>query len=119
MTVLRTRERPTEGAWFIDMRFYVDDSGRLKDDIPEQALSIALFAGSIVAWATGFSVASRPGVTNVHCRRRPGRKRCRGEIVAALDASGSAIDWRCPACGYHGSIRGWEGSAWDRTLADA
>ncbi len=101
------------------MRHYLDEAGRLKEEIPEQPLSIALFAGSIIAWVTSGSLSSVPQVTNVYCRRRPGRRRCRGEIVAALDSVSSAIDWRCPACGDHGSIRGWEGSAWDRTLPDA
>lgn len=116
---MRTRERPTEGAWLIDLRHYLDEKGRLRPDIPEQALSIALFAGSIVAWETSGPYESAPKVTNVHCRRRPRRKRCTGEIVAAVDGSRSAIDWLCPICGYHGSIQGWEGSAWDRTAVDA
>jgi hypothetical protein len=53
-------------------------------------------------------------LTNVPCRRSPGRRRCRGEIVAELDRTSGHIVWHCPLCGDNGLIHGWEDSPWDR-----
>ena len=39
---------------------------------------------------------------NVPCRRRPHRRRCRGDIIAELDRSSGYIVWRCALCGDHG-----------------
>ena len=98
-----------------DMRHYLDGAGDIVD-MTGPALSLALFLGSIVAWVTsGRSLADQR--TNVPCRRSPGRRRCLGEIFAALE--GSAISWHCPLCGDSGVTRGWEGSPWDRRAVTA
>src|SRR5689334_2881803 len=68
---------------------------------------------SIVVWATDHAPAGDPH-TNVWCMRRPGRTRCRGEIMAELRADSEEITWLCPWCGENGVIRGWEHTLWDR-----
>lgn len=102
----------TGNTWITDMRHFLDPSGSVPD-MPGPALSLALFLGSIVAWATS-GRATADARTNVSCRRSPGRKRCLGIIEANLTESGRAVSWRCPTCGDNGVTRGWEGTLWDR-----
>lgn len=105
-------------TWVTDMRHFLDDAGAIPEDMPGPALNLALFLGAIVAWVTsGRSAAAQR--TNVSCRRSPGRRRCRGEILASLEADGSIIAWHCPLCGGNGVTRGWEGTRWDRRAGRA
>ena len=98
-------------TWITDMRHFLDESGGLPD-LPGQALSLALFQGSIVAWMTSRSVQASER-TNVYCRRRPRGRRCVGEIDAQFDGRRS-VAWRCPVCGDRGTISGWQHTPWDR-----
>ena len=115
MIVVMTGKRilkPT--GWVVDMRHYLDDeTGDLPSAIPERVLSLAIFFGAIVAWVTDH-LPEGDEYTNVPCRRSPGRRRCRGEIIAELDRTSGYIVWRCPLCGDNGSIHGWEDTPWDR-----
>jgi hypothetical protein len=101
-------------TWIIDMRHYLDEeTGDLPDSLPGPVLSLALFFGSIVAWVTDH-LPEGDWHTNVPCRRRPGRTRCRGEIFAELDRGSGHIIWRCVMCGDNGAIAGWEATLWNR-----
>ena len=97
-------------TYVTDLRHYLDDETGDLADIPGPALTPAMFFASIVGWMTDHE----PGavLTNVWCFRKPGRKRCRGEIMA--DRQGAEIIWHCPLCGVNGVIRGWEDSSWDQ-----
>jgi hypothetical protein len=95
-----------------DMTLYLDENGDLTE-LPGPVLNTALFLGSIVAWVTQLQ-ATEMEMTNVPCRRMPGRKRCLGEIMAVLNESDSSISWECPICGDNGHIRGWQNTFWDR-----
>lgn len=101
-------------TWIVDMRHYLDDE---TDDCPESlpgpALNVAIFFGAIVAWVTDHLPGGDPH-TNVPCRRSPGRKRCRGDIMAELEVGSSHIVWHCFMCGDNGVIHGWEGTLWNR-----
>jgi hypothetical protein len=104
--------KPT--SWVVDMRHYIDEeTGDLPDVIPERVLSLAIFFGAIVAWVTDH-LPEGDEHTNVPCRRRPDRRRCRGEIIAELDRSSGYIVWQCPLCGDHGVIHGWQETLWNR-----
>ena len=96
-----------------DLRDFLDDDGDLPD-LKGPALDLALFLGSIVAWVTRLH-ATEPEMTNVACRRRPGRRRCAGDILAVLNESDRSISWECPICGDHGCISGWQDTLWDRS----
>lgn len=101
-------------TWVCNMRHYLDETGNLAE-MPNQALSLALHFGAIVAWMT-----SRPDdglqPTNVTCRRSPGRRRCLEEICASFEPGKESlrIAWFCPLCEDNGVIYGWEGTPWDR-----
>ena len=104
--------KPT--SWVVDMRHYVDETtGDLPEAIPERVLSLAIFFGAIVAWVTDH-LPEGDEHTNVPCRRSPGRRRCRGDIIAELDRSSGYIEWQCPICGDRGMIHGWEDTLWNR-----
>ncbi len=104
--------KPT--GWVVDIRHYLDEAtGDLPEIIPERVLRLAVFFGSVVAWVTDH-LPQRDLLTNVPCRRSPGRRRCRGEIVAELDRASGRIVWHCPLCGDNGLIHGWEDTPWDR-----
>ena len=92
--------KPT--GWVVDMRHYIDeDTGDLPEVIPERVLSLAIFFGAIVAWVTDH-LPEGDEHTNVPCRRSPGRRRCRGDIIAQLDRSLDLIRFRgqFPKGGY-------------------
>lgn len=98
----------------VDMRDCIDEkTGDLPESIPDHALRLAIFLGAIVAWVTDH-LPEGDEHTNVPCRRSPGRRRCRGDIVAELDQSSGYIVWECPLCGDHGMIHGWEDTLWNR-----
>jgi hypothetical protein len=88
-------------------------SALLPAAIPERVLSLAVFFGAIVAWVTDH-LPEGDWLTNVPCRRSPGRRPCRGEVVAELDRTFGHIVWHCPLCGDNGLIHGWEDTPWDR-----
>ncbi len=99
-------------TWMTDMRHFLDETGALPD-LPNQALSLVLHLGAIVAWMTNhrYDLEQR---TNVTCRRSPGRRRCGGEIHASFQGDPFGITWFCPRCSDNGLIYGWEGTSWDR-----
>ncbi|MCZ7664792.1 MAG: hypothetical protein M5U22_18555 [Thermoleophilia bacterium] len=105
--------RRTANTWITDMRHFLDEAGRIPDDLPGPAFGVAAFIGSIVTWVT-----SSRGVadlrTNVACRWSPARRPCTGIIEAGLAGDGETILWHCPVCGDKGQVRGWEGTPWDR-----
>ena len=75
-------------GWVVDMRHYLDEEiGDLPETIPERALNLAVFFGAIVAWVTNH-LPEDAWLTNVPCRRRPGRRPCRGEIIAERPTPG-------------------------------
>ena len=103
--------------WISDLRHFLDEEGEIPDELPGPALEMALFLGSIAAWVTSRECRDpycEDAWTNVPCRRRPRRRRCRGTIVAWLDSDGATIVWQCLNCGDRGTITGWEGTDWDR-----
>jgi hypothetical protein len=98
-----------------DMRHYLGpDLGII--ELPGPAAKLRDHLGSIVeAVTSGPGLEQNDCVRSVRCRRRPGHRRCEGEIIACFDeAEPSAIKWFCPFCGDGGYIRGWQGTAWDR-----
>jgi len=97
-----------------DMRHYLNEDGSLPD-LPEPALNLAFHLGTIVGWVSRFP-SNKLQATNVPCRRRPRRRRCLGEIQACLDPNTGAIEWTCPFCSDSGTISGWEGTLWDKTI---
>ena len=102
-------------TWVTDLRHYLDEETEdFPEGIPGPALNVAIFLASIVAWVTDHFPEGEPH-TNIPCRSRRARRRCRGEIVAELH--GAEIIWHCPLCGENGVISGWEDTVWDRRRA--
>lgn len=93
-------------TYVTDLRHFLDDTADLAD-LPGPVLNLAMTLTSIVAWATDHKPEDVLP-TNVWCWRRPGRKRCGGELIADLQPGSSELFWHCPLYGVNGVIRGWE-----------
>ncbi len=98
-----------------DLRHYLDEDGSLPE-LPTPALDLAFHLGAIVAWVSR-SPSEALELTNVRCRMRPKRRRCWGEILARLVPNTGTIEWTCQFCGDCGTITGWEGCLWDRSVS--
>jgi hypothetical protein len=99
-------------ALIANLQHFLDSQGAIPEHIPGPAHRLARFLGAIVGWVTSQPVG-QAARTNVPCRRRPGRRRCAGFIAAWIEPDGT-IRWICPHCRDNGTIRGWEGTLWDR-----
>jgi hypothetical protein len=102
------------GMLIANMRHYLDVDGSLPD-LPEPALNLAFHLGAIVGWVSR-SPSKDFEFTNVPCQQRPSRRRCLGEIQACIDPNTGTIEWTCPVCADSGTISGWEGTLWDKTI---
>jgi hypothetical protein len=98
-----------------DLRHYLDEDGSLPD-LPKPALDLAFHLGAIVGWVSRCP-SENIEPTNVPCRKRPKGRRCLGEILARLDSNTGTIEWACPFCADSGTITGWEGTLWDKTIS--
>ena len=99
-----------------DLRHYLGQNLSLVE-LPVEAARLRDYLGSIVAAVTLRNDCETDKETVISCRRRPGHKRCKGNIVAWFDETeASAIKWLCPMCGDGGYIRGWERTYWDRKI---
>jgi hypothetical protein len=102
------------GAWITDIRHFLDEQGRVPDDLP----AVPRYMGAIVAAASHLP-AGRVFPLDLRCRRRPGHESCPGSVHAVIDSETAEIFWHCPCCGDHGRIYNWQGSPWDRGTADS
>jgi hypothetical protein len=99
-------------TWIIDLTHYLDEHGAIVT-VPSPARRLAEHFGAIVRAVTWDPVGAETG-SSVRCRRRPGRKRCPGQIRAAITLDdGMDIVWECPSCGDNGLISNWDGTMWD------
>ncbi len=101
-------------TWVTNMLHSLDENGEFcRESGP--ARRVAEHMGSIVEAVTSRS-ADEPSLwTNVLCRRRPGHKPCRTNIVADYaDGDPTTIIWECPACHDNGYISGWQETLWDK-----
>lgn len=96
-------------AWIVDFTHCLDERGEFAMT-SGPARRLAEFMAAIVEMASDRSVARQ-----VKCRRRPGRKPCRGLIAAAIHPDDGGIEWVCPVCGDRGYISNWQGTRWDRS----
>ncbi len=99
----------------VDLRCYLDEDGGLPD-MPMPAVDLAFHLGAVAAWVSR-SPSKVLELTNVRCRMQPKRRRCRGEILARLVPNTGTIEWTCPLCTDCGTITGWEGCPWDRSVS--
>jgi hypothetical protein len=102
-------------TWITDIRHFLREDGSITD-YPRPAARIAKYFCSIIEAVTSRDVDEVDWVTNIRCRRRPGHKRCNGDIVAYFDEDDpETISWFCPFCEDNGYIHGWKGTICDRT----
>ncbi len=56
-------------------------------------------------------------LSEIHCRRRPDRRRCSGRIHLSRESESDEIHWRCVVCGDGGVITNWQETRWDLSAA--
>jgi hypothetical protein len=78
---------------------------------PATVAKRARFVREVVEAATSRREAA-PWRSAVRCIGRVGRRACSGRIHVGHVVSGHVV-WSCPACGDHGDITGFEGTAHD------
>ena len=96
-----------------DIRHFLDEEGYIPEDVPEPARRMAEYFGTIITHASAVITENEFHSAPIACRRRPGRKRCKGKIEVDFRYPDFAILWNCPVCGDEGIISGWEGTHWD------
>jgi hypothetical protein len=84
-----------------------------ESNAPAAARRLDQYLHEIVKAASFAKARFHPILTEVRCRRRPGRKPCPGRISVLIDTGDWAIHWGCTHCGDNGVIRNWKGSEWD------
>jgi hypothetical protein len=99
-------------TWITDIRHFIDEKGMIPADIPRPALNLATHLASIIKAVTRSHNRAKSTATPVGCRRRPGRKKCNGFIVASIE-NDHRIRWFCPVCDDNGHICGWQATQWD------
>ena len=100
-------------TWITDMTDFADALDPAAE-APRPALNIAKYFGRIVEAATA-QQAREPLISQVRCRRRPGRRPCPGRIRVVIESGAGPIHWSCTHCDDNGVLSGWSGTRWDRT----
>ncbi len=101
------------GSWITDLRHFLDEEGTTWK-LPPPAARLADFFGGIVEAVTSQDNNTSIISTGLRCRRRPGHKKCTGEILAFLDQQNALnVRWHCSVCGDNGIISGWQDTVWD------
>ena len=101
-------------TWVTDLRHFLNSDGSILQ-LPRPAARLANYFGSIEEAVTARK-NSDTWLTGIRCCRRPGRRRCEGEIFAFIDKGNSSrIDWHCSVCDDNGIISGWQSTLWDRS----
>lgn len=80
---------------------------RKKRDVLGPANRMAEFIADVVSAAT-VSPKGKLKHSAIHCWRRPGHKKCQGNIIVCERLNGD-IEWECSSCKTGGVIRGWKG----------
>ncbi len=91
-----------------DLRHFLD----MPEDAPGPARRIAEHLTLVVRAATA-GESGQAWVTALPCRRRPGRRPCKGQLAVFRTDVPASIEWRCTACRDEGVITGWEQSPFD------
>jgi hypothetical protein len=97
-------------TWITNIQHFLKEDGDIAP-IDGPARNIAEYFSDIISCATSSGTDDH---NKCKCRRRPGRKKCKGTIEAYIDPSNHEIVWQCPICFENGRISQWEGTRWDK-----
>jgi len=75
-------------------------------DVPKSDRAIANYFFRIADEAMRLGVEELETPTDIQCRRRPGRRPCRGSIHVRVTDDGQ-LQWHCPECGDNGLLTNW------------
>jgi hypothetical protein len=76
-------------------------------EVPPRIAKRFVFYGDLARFAS-LTESGRARRTPIRCKKRPGRKQCRGLLVVRRRDLPAALEWECPECSAMGHISGWE-----------
>jgi hypothetical protein len=91
-----------------DLHHFLD----LPDGTPGPARRLAGHLSNIVRAATAGD-AGTTWESALPCRRRPGNRRCPGQMIVLRTEPPAPIRWQCSICDDEGIISNWAGSPFD------
>ena len=97
------------GTYVTNIADFLDSSGQIVPEMPEEARQLAGFLVLIIDAATP---RRSTGFYNTRIRCR--MKDCEGAVIASMNAAQGEIQWACDVCKHNGVIRNWENTKWDR-----
>ena len=98
--------------YIMNLTHYLDETGRIPQDIPAPARWMGSFLALLVDEVTQQYPQTKTSIaTTLQCLN----KSCKGELIGALDDENSPVCWYCLDCGEHGTISHWQNTRWDNT----
>jgi hypothetical protein len=94
------------------LRYYLEPDGSLGHEVGALRPTTA-FLCEVVAMGTRKAAGKRPG--SVRCVSYPTTGGCGAPIETRMAQAPRRLEWWCPKCGASGTIRGFEGTRWDRS----
>ena len=94
------------------LRYYLEPDGSLGRELGALQPTTA-FLCEVVAMGTRKAAGKRPG--SVRCVSHQADGRCGAPVETLMAQAPRRLEWWCPKCGISGTIRGFEGTRWDRS----
>ena len=92
-----------------DIRHFLDDTGKIPEDLPKPAYLMVLQSLAIAIEASKRCRGTEAVRLAPPCTRKPGRKRCLGWLYAKFSTVDAlAIMWECSGCGDSEIVSGWQ-----------
>jgi hypothetical protein len=88
------------------MTHFLDETGNIPEELPDEAKEFAVFLTSIVEAATN-EYPEYVCCTDIDCRK------CDSSIITELRDEDKEILWGCGDCDFEGTISEWQGTKWD------
>ncbi len=85
---------------------FIDETGNIPQEMPDEAKEFAVFLTSIVEAATR-EYPEYVCCTDIGC------KKCDSSIITELRDEDKEILWGCGDCDFNGTISEWQGTKWD------
>jgi hypothetical protein len=94
--------------YITNMRHFLDETGSIPKQMPQEARELASFLALVVD-ATTKTMPSILTTTDIRCFQ----KGCHGLIKTAIKHDNAEIHWYCPECENEGEISEWQKTKWD------
>ena len=108
----RGRGRPLLGRSADVLSLYLEPDGSVRRELGGLH-ALYEFLCEVAAMGTRKAAGKRPGT--VRCVSYTASGDCGTPVEVVMEERPRRLVWRCPKCAASGSIRGFEGTRWDRS----